>query len=383
MNTCTLYFATNRNHLGTNRWKPAGYGSGFSADGRENLRFGKVDVKADGHSLAKHLAADMGAMGTGDGEKLTSYFTKLVPGASITAFREKLSPDDPDEKQDLSRFGSEKFFWDLQDRMVHSTDVLVYIHGYNVSWEEAVGSALALQEMLNRPGVGDKNQSVAVVLFSWPSDGSMFPYRAYKADRADARDSGFAVGRAILKLRDYLVRLREAAKKKKATLCQQDVHLLCHSMGNFVLENALQRIIQFSPGPVLPRILGHVFMCSPDVDDTVLETPAPMGRLHELAESVTVYFNRDDKALIISDVTKSNPTRLGTSGAARPFDLHNKVHQVDCTPVASGLVQHSYYLTGNVNADIRYSVDNLPHDATVRPRQTTGELPNVWRMRKV
>ncbi|MBL7995151.1 hypothetical protein JNM05_07235, partial [bacterium] len=41
-----LYYATNRKHEG-NRWKPTGYGTKFSDDGLENLRFGKVTVNAD------------------------------------------------------------------------------------------------------------------------------------------------------------------------------------------------------------------------------------------------------------------------------------------------------------------------------------------------
>lgn len=43
----TLYYVTNRNHVGEDRWAPEEYGAGFSADGVENLRFGKVTLKAD------------------------------------------------------------------------------------------------------------------------------------------------------------------------------------------------------------------------------------------------------------------------------------------------------------------------------------------------
>jgi esterase/lipase superfamily enzyme len=237
--------------------------------------------------------------------------------------------------------------------------------------------------MLNRPGAGDETQNVMVVLFSWPSNGSMFPFRAYIEDRADARDSGFAVGRAILKLKDVLIAIRQEAKDPKKDLCNQDIHLLCHSMGNYVLENALQRIQQFSPGPVLPRIFEHIFLCSPDVDDTVLESDAPMGRLHELTQNVSVYYNREDVALTISDVTKANPTRLGTSGAARPFALHNKIHQIDCTPIVTGLTEHSYFLSGSVNTDIKHSIDSMRQDSLERDRESTHELPNVWRMKEI
>ena len=44
MITLTLYYATNRNHLGQDRWKPDGYGSKFSQDGVENLRFGRLTL---------------------------------------------------------------------------------------------------------------------------------------------------------------------------------------------------------------------------------------------------------------------------------------------------------------------------------------------------
>ncbi|MBM2840859.1 MAG: uncharacterized protein HW412_1387 [Bacteroidetes bacterium] len=383
MRTQGIYYATNRNHLGDDRWHPKGYGTDFSQDGRENLRFGKLSLTADKTEIKRCLASRLTGMGKGDGEKLAAHFAKQAESATIEAFEENIVKEVADMKQDLSRFGSQRFFGELKDEMMKSSDVLVFIHGYNVSWQNAVGSALALQTMLNRPGAGDSTQKVMVVLFSWPSEGSMFPFRAYKADRADARDSGFAVGRAILKLRDFLVKIREEAKDREKDLCNQDIHILCHSMGNYVLENALQRIQQFSPGPVLPHIFEHIFLCSPDVDDTVLEPGAPMERLDELARSVSVYYNREDKALLISDVTKANPTRLGTSGAARPFALHNKIHQIDCTPIVTGLTEHSYFLNGSVNTDIKHSIDGMRQDAGERDRASTGELPNVWRMKAV
>ena len=381
MKSAGIYFATNRNHIGDDRWHPAGYGTDFSKDGRENLRFGKLSITANEAKIRECLTARLDGMGKGDGEKLASYFADQVKSASIEAFKEAIDDKKPDLKQDPRKFGSQRFFGDLKVEMMKSSDVLVFIHGYNVSWQNAVGSALALQTMLNRQGSGDTTQKVMVVLFTWPSDGSMFPFRAYKADRADARDSGFAVGRAILKVKDFLIKIREEAKDPEKDLCNQEIHLLCHSMGNYALENALQRIQQFSTGPVLPHIFEHIFLCSPDVDDTVLEADAPMGRLDELARSVSVYYNREDKALLISDVTKANPTRLGTNGAARPFALHNKIHQIDCTPIVTGLTEHSYFLKGSVNSDIKHSIDGMRQDAGERDRASTGELPNVWKMK--
>ena len=46
MATLTLYYATNRNYEGEDRWHPDSYGTKFSDDGMENLRFGFVSVDA-------------------------------------------------------------------------------------------------------------------------------------------------------------------------------------------------------------------------------------------------------------------------------------------------------------------------------------------------
>lgn len=50
-----LFYATNRNHLGNDRWHPDGYGKQFSDDGVENLRFGRLTVEVDESKLASIL----------------------------------------------------------------------------------------------------------------------------------------------------------------------------------------------------------------------------------------------------------------------------------------------------------------------------------------
>lgn len=47
-----------------------------------------------------------------------------------------------------------------------------------------------------------------------------------------------------------------------------------------------------------------------------------------------------------------------------------------------GIVEHSYYLGGRVNADMRQSIDGLAQDDSVRKRVTVNNLTNVWRMVK-
>lgn len=70
MTTLSLYYATNRNHEGDNRWKPDGYGKKFSDDGMENLRFGCLTVDADDAAIARYAGKNMKEMGIGDGGSL-------------------------------------------------------------------------------------------------------------------------------------------------------------------------------------------------------------------------------------------------------------------------------------------------------------------------
>jgi esterase/lipase superfamily enzyme len=377
MRNLQLYFATNRKHEGPKRWKPIGYGNRFSDDGEENLRFGKLTLPLDENVISRNLQRSAGGkLGRGCGNKLAKAITQKVKRgeAAINAFPESLDPDRPDTKQAARHYGSLAMFTELKKAMMTASDVLVFIHGFNVSWSDAVGSALALQESLNQSNEDYPTQDVLVVLFSWPSDGKALPFVSYSSDRGESRGSGAAMGRGLLKLRDFVGSIPARAA------CHQNIHLACHSMGNYVLQNTLPRLFEYTPGRVYPRLFKHIFLCSPDVDDDVLEPDQAMGDLHQLAAQITIYHNRGDTALWGSDYTKGNPDRLGQNGVARPALIHQKVHQVDCSPIVSGFMEHSYYLDGRVNSDIRMSLANLAMDDERRTRTRDQDLPNIWKM---
>ena len=374
MNRIELFYATNRKHEGDSRWKPTGYGRKFSDDGMENLRFGRAYIPYDKAEVQKHLGKQVGPA-TGDGEGLANYLTAQAKKATVLAYREKIDATVADTKQPGAVFGSQAMFADLHTAMRDGADALVYIHGFNVSWHEAVGSAAALQVHLNaiKSAAADA-RSLRVILFTWPSDGLALPFVSYKSDRTEAQGSGMAVGRAFLKLRDFLTTIR----RDTSQICHGKIHLLCHSMGNFVLQSALERLRAFTPGTTLPRIFERIFLCAADVDDSVLELGSVMGDLHELGKGVSVYFNRGDVAMYVSDYTKGNPERLGTNGMARPSAVHMKVEQVDCTPVASGLVEHSYYLSGVPALDIRLSSLGFSPQHATRRRQPSSPDGRSW-----
>ena len=382
MKTLSLYYATNRKHLGPDGSKPTGYGSEFSTHGLENLRFGYLELDVDETVISSNLAMETG-FGRGSGNKLAEALTPLIVqgGARIETFPEAIVADQPDAVQPSSSFGSQAMFEELKTVMMACSDVVIYIHGFNVSWSDAVASSLALQESLNQSDPGKPDQNVMVVLFSWPSDGMALPYVSYMSDRAEAKASGAALGRGFLKARDYLATVRTQGARGKIAACGQDLHLLCHSMGNYALQCALERMADHTPGYTFPRLFDNIFLCAADVDDDALEEGEPLGDVHELARYVTIYCNKDDMAVFISHYTKAHPERLGHNGPARPALMHNKEHSVSCTAIVTGLVEHSYYQDGKVNQDIRFSIAGVEFDDPIRQRVRDRDLPNVWSMK--
>jgi len=361
----TVFYATNRAHEGPQRFQPLRYGTRFSSDGMENLRFGRVTFTADDAKVRALLSHLKNFTGPGDGEALQDYFAQCARDSQvIEAYAESIPDRSVADSAQPAKLGSLAMFADLQADMQRGVDMLVMIHGYNVDWEEAVGTAAAFEAMLNRTDPNQPDavvQPVRVVLFTWPSDGKALPWVSYKSDRADARSAAGAVGRAMLKLRDFLHQLGREVRIAKVTerqtrdefrkqgvtresevtcavaqaeateLCGQKIHLLAHSMGNFVLLH------DFCPGNTMPRMFEHVFLAAADIDDTALEHGQPMELVHQIGNAVVIYHNANDTALRVSDYTKGNPDRLGQRGAARPQALHPKIYQVDCSEVVSGL----------------------------------------------
>ena len=320
-----IYFGTNRK---PNRQKaPDDFGRGFSADGLANLRFGMAEVT---------------------GENLDNYELYIAPERLRKDVGLKIKGGKG------SVLGSLNIFKRVHDKMVgHARDTVVFIHGYNVSFKEALTSAAMLKRNFStaRGGPG-----VNVVLFSWPSDGSMMPFIAYANDRQDAAASGPAFARGLLKLADFL------RGSRPVDACDQRVHLVAHSMGNYVLRHAVQEIVAHSPGrPV--RVFDQVFLMAADEDDDAFEHAHKLKPLPRLAKRVNVYFNNNDRGMAISDKTKGNPDRLGDDGPRVPRGIPGKVTLIDCTPVARGRIGHSYYLdTPAVVSDMQMVLVGTPSD---------------------
>lgn len=307
-----IYFATNRNPDSVER--PTDFGGHFSPNGLTDLRFGSAEVT---------------------GADLDRYTLDVAPEKLDVGLAQANA-----RRLEGQVLGSQAVFEQVRAEMVEGRqDCMVFIHGFNVGFKEAIQRTAQLQRFYAaRP--------MTWLLFTWPSDGSMLPFKAYASDRDDARASGVALGRGLQKLASFL------HGSRPDEFCGQRVHLMTHSMGGYALRWALQAILASSGGG-LRRLLEHILMFAPDEDDDAFELGHKLQALPDMARRVTLYHNAGDLALVTSDVTKGNPDRLGAAGPRNARALPDKVSVIDCEPVTQlrrDPKGHGYYAT---NATVR------------------------------
>ena len=314
-----VFFATNRNHQPGN--KKQVFGRTFNPDGVAALRFGYADFQSD---PAKPVLKTL-----------------------------HVYPDVLNEP-DILKTGGGRFMEDLRKAMSFGPrcDTLVFIHGFNVSFTGALQAGALLGQSVS---VGE--HPVNIVVFSWPSDGDAVPWMSYYSDREDARASGPSIARAFLKFRDFVLAL------DAQDYCQRRVHLLVHSMGAYVLRQALQSLLH-KDRESLTRLFDQIMLAAPDEDDDAFEHDDKLKLLPRIGRQVTVYFNPLDKGLTVSDATKANPDRLGSDGPRLIDLLPKKVVLVDCRVVAGDadpFVEHSYYLRSRaMSADMSAVMEDRP-----------------------
>ncbi len=316
MPTITVSFATNRNPIGD---RPIDFGPDLSRADGADLRFGYAEVDARTFAVKR---------------------VRVAP--------EKLHADTV--KTPKFVLGSRKIFDTARHKMVtHKRDTLVYVHGFDFTFREALSRAAALKSFLA--------VEMNMFVLTWPSEGKKVPIVSYYADRKDVEASGEAMGRAFLILARYMEKLKDEDR------CERKIHVLAHSMGNYAFRHGVQAVLR-RIGNYPPRLLGRVILAAADEDNDTFEDDTKLKPLPRLCEHVTVYHTPRDRALTVSETTKGNPERLGSDGPENARLLNDRIAVVDVTPVLSkdpDPTNHQYYrLNPSVRDDIRQVLDGVP-----------------------
>jgi esterase/lipase superfamily enzyme len=183
---------------------------------------------------------------------------------------------------------------------------LVFIHGYNNLFDDAVYRATQI--------VHDANYAGTPVLFSWASGGRTVDYVYDRDSTIAARDQLEKTLRLIVK----------AGAKR--------VDIIAHSMGNFLTIEALRQLA-ITDDRDLDGRLGDVILASPDIDVDVFKSQ--MRRYGKPNRPFILLLSRDDRALSVSQIIAGDRPRLGGYENTEEIVKLGLV-VVDLTDVSSG-----------------------------------------------
>ena len=232
-------------------------------------------------------------------------------------------------------------FWPQVSQAASEDGVLVFIHGFNVAFDDAVLKTAQLAHDLEFHG--------APILYSWASAATR---RDYVADK----ESNEAT---VPLLKEFLVRLSAETPGKK-------IHVIAHSMGNRALMQALGQLAQEQRGPHLQEVI----MAAPDVDRRVFLGLAPA--FVRTAERITLYASGSDKVLLLAKRLERGPR----AGDANPVLTFPGIESIDASVVSTDFLAHSYYsdprLLNDINTLIkhngglpRFSIEGVPRGKPV------------------
>ncbi len=207
-----------------------------------------------------------------------------------------------------------EFFQELSARVAQSTrrEAFVFIHGYNVTFEDAARRTAQISYDLAFEG--------APILYSWPSKGAVSQYTVDETN----------VEWTTPHLKDFLERVSTSSG---ATT----IHLIAHSMGNRALTAALRSIATEERTTPRPRF-QHVVLTAPDIDADVFRQIA--AAVTRTSGRVTLYASSSDHALSAAKAIAGYP-RAGEGGPG--IVVVPGVDTIDVSDLDTGLIGHSYH----------------------------------------
>jgi len=323
-----LWFGTNRKLV-----DPQDLSKGFSGEADNRLHYGSCEV-------AVPKSHKIGSTGS-------PWWQRLL---TLTDDRLRL-------QHESLRVLDEVQFWTginqaLQEHEPDERSALVFIHGFNVSFEAAALRAAQIGFDLQVPGI--------MAFYSWPSKGKLTSY-AVDEETIQASEKYIT---------EFLLNLARNSEIDK-------IHIIAHSMGNRGLLRVMQRIsaqVQ-TEGEVS---FGQIFLAAPDVNPELFSDLA--DAYHQLAERTTLYISSKDKALATSGIIHDTP-RLGFFP---PITIVEGIDTVQVSNIDLTLLGHGYFADSRILLEDIYDLltrNTPPDNRRIRLQPAPGGK-NYWIMRK-
>jgi esterase/lipase superfamily enzyme len=225
--------------------------------------------------------------------------------------------------------------------------ILVFVHGFNVSFEDAARRTAQMASDLKFDG--------APVFYSWPSQADWWKYRVDEKN----------VALSVDQLKSFLLAIAERSDA-------DTINLVAHSMGNRVLTDALKEIDVAATER--KQLFNQVILAAPDIDADIFRqriAPAIVTK----AKHVTLYASSKDLALVASRTFNSGDPRAGDAGGN--LVVYPGIETIDVSAIDSSLLGHSYYGSSvSVLSDIEFLLRDQPASSRkfLAPVSLQGDL---------
>lgn len=222
---------------------------------------------------------------------------------------------------DIREEDESAFYDGIKQQASEVNRAIVFVHGYNVTFRDALFKTAQLKFDLGFAG--------PMILFSWPSKGSKFKYTH---DITNAEYSSGKLSRALEKI---------------SALGINEVFLIGHSMGTRCLTMALKDL---AGRKVVSTPMESLVLAAPDIDkkhfeENIVEAISP------LIKSGVIYASDTDKALMASKVVNGY-NRLGDVDENIP--VFEVIDTVDASGKGEDFLRHSYITEDNRVIDDLY-----------------------------
>jgi esterase/lipase superfamily enzyme len=222
-------------------------------------------------------------------------------------------------------------------------NLLVFIHGFNNTFEDAITRAAFDREFLAaswKPGT-----DTTVLAFSWPSLGKSVSFPLLDPDYLYDKKMATLSGTHLM---SFFAQIEPLLRTARANGCR--TYLLAHSMGNLALESAVENWFLHGNGNAE---LFHVsLLAAGDCRFDAFSHPHLTGLegLSLLTSRISIYYSREDEVLCLSQVINSIQ-RLGSDGPKNRSDQTKfppaSYRMFDATDIKdydrNFLTSHQYY----------------------------------------
>jgi esterase/lipase superfamily enzyme len=232
-------------------------------------------------------------------------------------------------------------------------NLLVFIHGFDNSFEDALTRAAFNREFLAASGL--PGTDTTVLAFSWPSLGQIIGFPILDSDYLHDQKMAQASGTHLMSFFAHIAPLLAAARANG-----NRTYLLAHSMGNFALQNAVAN--WFLQGNGKGQLFDAAVLAAGDCgfDAFRQQNLAGLSGLSLLSSKICIYYSGNDDVLQLSAVV-NGLQRLGQNGPQgrdNPANFPAPTYSMyDATEVTdydrNPLTSHQYYrLSPTVRAQI-------------------------------